>query len=104
VVGKILESDTYALHSIIDAVLAFLHFAPPTRITATPRKFCQPLLQLFAIIIGRRLLDLRLDLGNAALDVLLLAGAVDDRGILGNRPASATTGVDLSLAVATRDF
>jgi hypothetical protein len=42
----------------------------------------QPLLQLLAVVVGGGLLDLRLDLGDAALDVGLLAGAVDDRGVL----------------------
>ena len=42
----------------------------------------QPLLQLFAIVIGGGLLDLGLDLADTGFDVLLLAGAVDDRGLL----------------------
>jgi hypothetical protein len=46
------------------------------------RELGQPLLQLLAVIIGGRLLDLRLDLRDARLDVLLLAGAVDDGGVL----------------------
>src|SRR5262249_8816225 len=46
------------------------------------RELGQPLLQLLAVIVGRGLLDLRLDLADAGLDVLLLAGAVDDRGLL----------------------
>ena len=39
----------------------------------------QPLLQLLPVVVGGRLLDLGPDLAAAALDVLLLAGAVDDR-------------------------
>src|SRR5262249_48204935 len=46
------------------------------------RELGQPLLQLLTVIVGRALLDLRLDLADAGLDVLLLAGAVDDRGLL----------------------
>src|SRR5262249_57029178 len=42
----------------------------------------QPLLQLLAVVVGGGLLNLRLDLGNAAFDVLLLAGATDNRGVL----------------------
>jgi hypothetical protein len=42
----------------------------------------EPLLQLLAIIVGRGLLDLRLDLEVARLDVGLLPGAADDRGVL----------------------
>ena len=56
--------------------------APPTRITAFAGEFCQPLLQLLSVVVRGGLLDLRLDLGDAVLDVLLLTGAVDDRGIL----------------------
>src|SRR6202043_3929133 len=43
-------------------------------------------LQLLAVVVGGGLLDLRLDLGDAGLDVGLLAGAFDDRGVfLGDR-------------------
>src|SRR5260370_721956 len=42
----------------------------------------QPLLQLLAVVVGGGLLDLRLDLADAGLDLLALAGAVDDRGLL----------------------
>ncbi len=52
------------------------------------RELGEPLLQLLAVVVGGRLLDLRLDLIDARLDVLLLAGAVDDRGVvLGDRHA-----------------
>src|SRR5881398_1860934 len=56
--------------------------APPTRITATPPELRQPLLQFLAIVIGGGLLDLLLDLADAGFDVLLLAGAIHDRGLL----------------------
>jgi len=36
-------------------------------------ELCQPFLQLLAIVVGGGLLDLRLDLGDAALDIGLLA-------------------------------
>jgi hypothetical protein len=74
------------MHGIVDPVLAFLHldFGRPTdadhRYPAS--ELGEPLLQLLAIIVRSRLFDLRLDLVDAALDVLLLAGAVDDRGVL----------------------
>ena len=45
-------------------------------------ELCQPLLQLLLVVVGGRLLDLRLDLGDPALDVLLRADAVDDGGVL----------------------
>jgi hypothetical protein len=41
----------------------------------------QTLLQLLAVVVRGGLLDLRLDLRDAGLDVGLLAGAVDDRGV-----------------------
>src|SRR5690606_5556744 len=40
------------------------------------------LLELLAVVVGGGLLDLLLDLGDATLDLGLLAGAVDDRGVL----------------------
>src|SRR5579863_1014436 len=46
------------------------------------RELGQALLKLLAVIVGGGLLDLRLDLVDAGLDILLLAGAVDDRGVL----------------------
>src|SRR5208283_2144388 len=42
----------------------------------------QTLLKLLAVIVGFRILNLRLDLRDPPLDLLLLAGAVDDRGVL----------------------
>src|SRR4029453_1552217 len=49
------------------------------------------LLQLLAIIVGGRLLDLGLDLGDAGLDVRLLAGTIDDRGVLFLDPTALGT-------------
>src|ERR1700737_4519254 len=49
---------------------------------APARGLAQPLLQLLAVVVGGGLLDLRLDLGDARLDLALLAGTVDDRGVL----------------------
>src|SRR5206468_1171451 len=42
----------------------------------------QPLLQLLLVVVGCRLLDLHFDLRDTPFDVGLLAGAVDDRGVL----------------------
>ncbi len=42
----------------------------------------EPLLQLLAVIVGGRVLDLLLDLGDARLDIGLLAAAIDDRGVI----------------------
>src|SRR6185437_14733561 len=41
----------------------------------------QPLLQLLLVIVGGRVLDLRLDLSDPRLDLLFLAAAVDDGGV-----------------------
>src|SRR5207237_10322180 len=46
------------------------------------RALSQTLLKLFAVVIGGRLLDLRLDLIDAGKDVVLFAGAIDDRRVL----------------------
>src|SRR5262249_19722133 len=46
------------------------------------RELGEPLLQFFTIIVRRGLLDLRFDLADPGLDVLFLAGALDDRGVL----------------------
>jgi hypothetical protein len=52
-------------------------------ITATPpTSFARPLLELLAIVVGRRVLDLLADRRDAAFDVGLLAGAVDDRRVV----------------------
>jgi hypothetical protein len=42
----------------------------------------EALLELLAVVVGGGLLDLGADLLDAALDVGLLAGAVDDRGVV----------------------
>src|SRR5713101_2392284 len=42
----------------------------------------QPLLQLLAVVVRGRLLDLGPNLLDAALDFLRLAGALDDRGVV----------------------
>ena len=53
--------------------------APPTLITATPpASLASRSCSFSLVVVGGRLLDLRLDLLDAALDVGLLAGAVDD--------------------------
>src|SRR5215208_7006662 len=44
-------------------------------------EFRQALLELLLVIVGGRLLDLRLDLCNPAFDVGLLVGAFDNRGV-----------------------
>ena len=74
------------MHRVVDAILALLHLGLGGAADADHRdaagELGQPLLQLLAVVVGGGLLDLRLDLIDARLDVGLLAGAVDDRGVL----------------------
>jgi hypothetical protein len=57
--------------------------AAPTLITATPpESFGQPLLQLLAVVVGVGLLDLALIWLMRPCDVLVLAGALDDRRLV----------------------
>jgi len=74
------------VHGIIHAVLLLLNLnlrrATDADDCNTPSELREALLELLLVVVGRRLLDLRLNLTNTALDVLLLAGAIDDRGVL----------------------
>src|SRR4030095_4253013 len=81
-----LDRGAGRVHGVLDPVLALLHFGfrgaayPDDGDTAGQLR--QPLLQLLAVVVGGVLLDLRPDLRDAALDLLLLAGAVDDRRVV----------------------
>jgi hypothetical protein len=81
-----LDRGAGGVQRVIDAILALLHLGlggtadPDDRNAAG--ELGQPLLQLLAVVVGRGVLDLGLDLVDAALDALLLAGTVDDRGVL----------------------
>ena len=81
-----LDRSAGGVERILDAVLLLLHLDLGGAADADHRdaagELGEPLLQLLAVIVGGGLLDLRLDLGNPGLDVLLLAGAVDDGGLL----------------------
>ena len=81
-----LDRGTGGIERVIDAVLALLHLdfggAADLDHRNAAGELGKPLLQLLAVIVGGGLLDLRLDLVDAGLDVGLLAGAVDDRGVL----------------------
>src|ERR1700756_3799165 len=81
-----LDRRTGRMHRVIDAVLALLHLdlgrAADADHRDAARKLGETLLQLLAVVVRGGFLDLRLDLGNAGLDVGLLAGAVEDRGVL----------------------
>src|SRR5262249_25938893 len=48
----------------------------------TPHHLGQPLLQLLAVVVAGRLLDLSADLLHPSLDLLLRPGPVDDRGVV----------------------
>ena len=82
----LLNRGAGCVHGVLDAVLALLHFDLGRSADAddgdAAGELGQPLLQLLAIIVGGRLLDLGANLRDAALDVRLLAGAVDDGGSL----------------------
>src|SRR5690606_7202800 len=77
-----LDGRAGRVESVVDAVLALLHLdlggAADLDHRNAAGELRQTLLQLLAVIVGGGLLDLHLDLGDAGLDVLLLAGAVDD--------------------------
>jgi len=80
------DSRTGRVHRVIDAIFALLHLGlgrttdPDHRDAA--RELCEALLQLLLIVVRGGLLDLRFDLRDSRFDVGLLAGAVDDRGVL----------------------
>src|SRR6516225_8681599 len=81
-----LDRGPGGVHRVVDAILALLHLDLGGAADADHRdaasELGQALLELLAVVVGGGLLDLGLDLGDAALDVGLLAGAVDDRGVL----------------------
>jgi hypothetical protein len=79
----LLDRRARCVHGVVDAILALLHFdlsrPTDTKHRNAARKLGEPLLD--TVVIGRGLLDLRLYLGNASLDIGLLAGAADDGGV-----------------------
>ena len=81
-----LDRRAGGVERVVDAVLLLLDLdlgraADPDHRDAAG-ELGQPLLQLLLVVVGRRLLDLRLDLADPALDVGFLPRAVDDRGVL----------------------
>ena len=74
-----LDRGAGRVHGVLDAILALLHLDLGGAADADHRNAAgelgQPLLQLLLVVVGRRLFDLRLDLGDACLDVRLFAGA-----------------------------
>src|SRR5262249_44873305 len=81
-----LDRGAGCMHRVINAILALLHLdlgrAADADDRDAPGELGETLLQLLAVVVRGGLLDLRLDLRDARLDVGLLAGAVDDRGVL----------------------
>src|SRR5690606_29204884 len=71
---------------IFDARLLLLHLGLGGRADLDHRhaadQLGQPLLQLLAVVVAGGVLDLRADLLLAGLDLVLLAGAVDDGGVV----------------------
>src|SRR6185312_8573354 len=74
------------VEGVLDAVLLFLDLDLGRTTDADHRdaagELGQTLLQLLAVVVRGGFLDLRLDLRDAGFDVLLLARALDDRGVL----------------------
>src|SRR5260221_13140676 len=77
---------TGRMHRVINAILALLHLDFGRAADADHRdaagELGQTLLQFLTVVVRGGLLDLRLDLIDPRLDVGLLAGAVDDGGVL----------------------
>src|SRR5277367_6141660 len=80
-----LDRGAGGIERVFNAILLLLDFDFGRTADAddgnAARELGQPLLQLLAVVVRSGLLDLRLYLIDAGLDVLLLAGAVDDRGL-----------------------
>ena len=81
-----LDCGAGCMHRVVDAILALLYLGLGGAADADHRdaagELGEPLLQLLLVVVRGGLLDLRFDLIDARLDVGLLAGAVDDRGVL----------------------
>src|SRR5712692_2683061 len=75
---------TGRMHRVINAILALLHLdrAADADHRDAACELGQTLLQLLTVVVRGGFLDLRLDLVDPRLDVGLLAGAVDDGGVL----------------------
>src|SRR5262249_25117552 len=81
-----LDGRAGRVEGVIDAVLLLLDLDLGRAADAHNRdaasELGKALLQLLAVVVRGCLIDLLLDLGDATLDLGLLAGAVDDRGVL----------------------
>src|SRR5262249_51422407 len=81
-----LDRGLRSMHGIVNAILAFLNFDLGGPADAdhgnAARELRQPFLQLLTIVVGGSFLDLRLDLSDTSLNIVLLAGTTHDRGVL----------------------
>src|SRR5262249_55934826 len=81
-----LDSRAGRVQRVLDAGLLLLHLGLGGRADLdhgdAAGELRQALLELLAVVVGRGLVDLGAELLDAALDLLLLAGAVDDRGVV----------------------
>ena len=81
-----LDGRAGCVHRILDAGLLFLHLGLGSRTDLddgnAADQLGQTLLQLLAVVVGGGLLDLRANLLHAALDLAVLAAAVDDGGVV----------------------
>src|SRR5690606_33960905 len=77
---------TGRVQRVVDAVLALLHFdfrsAADLDHRNTAGQLGQAFLQLLTVVVAGRGLDLRADLLDPGLDVGLVAGTIDDRGVV----------------------
>src|SRR6185312_8307635 len=80
------DRSSRGMQRVLDASLLLLHLdlgrGPDTDQRHATHQLGEPLLELLAIVVRRGLVDLGADLLDAALDVGLLAAAVDDRGVV----------------------
>src|SRR2546421_7583291 len=79
------NSRTGRMHRVINAILALLDLnfgrAADADHRDAARELGETLLQLLTVVVRGGLLDLRLDLVHASLDVSFLASAADDGGV-----------------------
>src|SRR5579862_95010 len=84
--NALLDGCTRGMQSVLDARLLLLHLDLGGRTDLdhgnAAGELCNTLLQLFLVVIGRGFLDLLADRLDARLDVGLLTGTVNDRGVL----------------------
>src|SRR5712691_8775974 len=82
----LLDCGAGRMQRVLDPGLLLLHLYLGGRAHVdhrdAARELREPLLQLLLVVIRRGLLDCRLDLADAALDLGLLALATDDRGVV----------------------